>query len=81
MSKERVQKIMAQADIGSRRKCEEIIRQGRVRVNGEVIEVGTKAGVTAIIQPGGSKGDEQAIEAADKAGATMVFTGVRHFKH
>ena len=43
MSKERVQKIMAQADLGSRRKCEEIIRQGRVRVNGEVIEIGAKA--------------------------------------
>lgn len=43
MPKERVQKIMAQADIGSRRKCEEIIRQGRVRVNGEKIELGTKA--------------------------------------
>lgn len=43
MSKERVQKLMAQADLGSRRKCEEIIRQGRVRVNGEVIELGAKA--------------------------------------
>jgi len=40
---QRVQKIMAQADIGSRRKCEEIIRQGRVRVNGNVIELGAKA--------------------------------------
>jgi 23S rRNA pseudouridine2605 synthase len=43
MPKERVQKIMAQADIGSRRKCEDIIRQGRVRVNGEVIKIGAKA--------------------------------------
>ena len=43
MSKERVQKIMAQADLGSRRKCEDIIRQGRVRVNGEIIELGAKA--------------------------------------
>ncbi|PJF33586.1 MAG: hypothetical protein CUN57_01760, partial [Phototrophicales bacterium] len=43
MPKERVQKIMAQADLGSRRKCEEIISQGRVRVNGEVIELGAKA--------------------------------------
>ena len=34
---------MAQADIGSRRKCEEIIRQGRVRVNGKVIKLGTQA--------------------------------------
>jgi len=40
---QRVQKIMAQADIGSRRKCEEIIRQGRVRVNGSVVSLGAKA--------------------------------------
>lgn len=43
MALERVQKIMAQADIGSRRKCEDIIRAGRVRVNDKVIELGTKA--------------------------------------
>lgn len=43
MPQERVQKLMAQADIGSRRKCEEIIRQGRVRVNDKVIELGAKA--------------------------------------
>jgi 23S rRNA pseudouridine2605 synthase len=34
---------MAQANIGSRRACEELIRQGRVKVNGEVIGLGTKA--------------------------------------
>ena len=43
MPQQRLQKIMAQADIGSRRKCEEIIRQGRVRVNGQVAEIGVKA--------------------------------------
>ena len=43
MPQQRVQKIMAQADIGSRRKCEEIIRQGRVRVNGNVVTLGAKA--------------------------------------
>ena len=43
LPQQRVQKIMARADIGSRRKCEEIIRQGRVRVNGQVIELGAKA--------------------------------------
>jgi len=41
--KERVQKLMAQADIGSRRACEELIRQGRVRVNGSVIKLGDQA--------------------------------------
>ena len=43
MTQERVQKIMAQSDIGSRRKCENIIRAGRVRVNGNVVELGAKA--------------------------------------
>lgn len=43
MAAERVQKIMARAGIGSRRKCEELIRAGRVRVNGAVIELGAKA--------------------------------------
>ena len=41
--KERVQKLMAQANIGSRRACEDFIRQGRVKVNGETIELGAKA--------------------------------------
>lgn len=41
--KERVQKLMAQANIGSRRACEDIIRQGRVRVNGKVIKLGDQA--------------------------------------
>lgn len=43
MPEQRVQKVMAQANIGSRRKCEEIIRQGRVRVNGKVAVLGVKA--------------------------------------
>ena len=34
---------MAQADIGSRRKCEAIISSGRVQVNGKVIGLGAKA--------------------------------------
>ena len=34
---------MAQANIGSRRECEKIIEQGRVRVNGRVAKLGDKA--------------------------------------
>ena len=41
--KERLQKILARAGYGSRRSCEEIIIAGRVRVNGEVAEIGSKA--------------------------------------
>jgi 23S rRNA pseudouridine2605 synthase len=41
---ERLQKILAQAGIASRRKAEEMIEQGRVQVNGKVVtELGTKA--------------------------------------
>jgi 23S rRNA pseudouridine2605 synthase len=35
---ERLQKILAEAGIASRRKCEEIITSGRVMVNGEVVK-------------------------------------------
>ncbi|ACX64443.1 pseudouridine synthase [Paenibacillus lautus] len=41
---ERLQKIMAQAGVASRRKCEELILEGKVQVNGETVtELGTKA--------------------------------------
>ena len=38
-----MQKILARAGFGSRRACEELIRQGRVAVNGEVARLGQKA--------------------------------------
>lgn len=40
---ERLQKILAQAGLGSRRACEEIIVAGRVTVNGLVAKLGAKA--------------------------------------
>ena len=41
---ERLQKILAQAGVASRRKAEEMIEQGRVQVNGKVVTaLGTKA--------------------------------------
>lgn len=40
---ERVQKILARAGYGSRRSCEELIRAGRVRINGQVATLGSKA--------------------------------------
>lgn len=42
---ERLQKVMAQSGVASRRKCEEIITAGKVKVNGVVItELGYKVG-------------------------------------
>ncbi len=44
MPEERIQKILAHAGVASRRKAEEMILEGRVRVNGTVVtEMGTKA--------------------------------------
>src|SRR5262245_34570602 len=44
MAAERLQKIIAAAGIASRRKAEELITQGRVTVNGQVVtELGSKA--------------------------------------
>ena len=40
---ERLQKLIAQAGIASRRAAEELIKEGLVTVNGEVAELGTKA--------------------------------------
>lgn len=39
----RVQKILADAGLASRRKCEELIERSLVRVNGQIIRLGDKA--------------------------------------
>jgi 23S rRNA pseudouridine2605 synthase len=39
---ERLQKVLARVGIGSRRVCEDLIAEGRVRVNGEIAELGRR---------------------------------------
>ncbi len=43
MKKERLQKILARAGYGSRRACEELIRQGRAALNGQAARLGQRA--------------------------------------
>ncbi len=42
MAQERLQKFLSECSVASRRKAEELIRQGRVRVNGRVAQIGDK---------------------------------------
>lgn len=59
---ERLQKVLAQAGLGSRRTCEALIEAGRVAVNGEVAKLGRRVnpehdhvtldGVTIPVRPG-----------------------------
>ena len=42
MEEERLQKLLAEVGVASRRKCEEYIKQGKVKVNGKVAESGMK---------------------------------------
>lgn len=42
---ERLQKVLAQAGLGSRRTCEILIDEGRVTVNGEIAELGRRVDV------------------------------------
>ncbi|MGN0692268.1 MAG: pseudouridine synthase [Oscillospiraceae bacterium] len=57
MEKTRLQKIMSDAGICSRRKAEEFISQGRVKVNGNVAHLGDKAGSRDVIQLDGQRID------------------------
>lgn len=53
-NRERLQKVMASSGVASRRKCEEIISAGRVKVNGKVVtELGTKVNKKDIIEVDG----------------------------
>lgn len=51
---ERLQKVMAQAGVASRRKSEQLITDGKVKVNGKVVvELGTKVSPDDIIEVNG----------------------------
>ena len=54
MEEKRLQKYLAEAGIASRRKCEELILQGKVEVNGNIItELGTKVTLNDIVKYNG----------------------------
>ncbi len=42
MAQERLQKFLSECSVASRRKSEELIREGKVRVNGKIAQIGDK---------------------------------------
>ena len=51
MSEERLQKFLANAGIASRRKCEELILDGKIKVNGIIVkELGTKINENDVVE-------------------------------
>lgn len=53
-NRERLQKVMAASGVASRRKCEEIILAGRVKINGKTVkELGTKVSKKDIVEVDG----------------------------
>ena len=56
MSELRLQKYLAEAGVASRRKCEELMLQGRVEVNGvKVTEMGTKVAAGDVVKVDGKE--------------------------
>ena len=47
---ERLQKFLASAGIGSRRSCEQLIKDRKVVVNGKVAELGTNVSEKDIVE-------------------------------
>ena len=61
-NKERLQKVMASCGVASRRKCEEYITSGRVKVNGVVVtELGTKVSKKDVIVVDGVELNRQTL--------------------
>ncbi len=61
---ERLQKVIAQAGVASRRKAEALITEGKVKVNGQVVtELGTKV----------SKGDKIEVNGVQIEGEELVY--------
>lgn len=77
----RLQAFLARAGVGSRRKAEELIRQGRVRVNGKVAVLGQKVNPGDVVEVDGKPVEpprERIVLALHKP---RGYTTTRHDPH
>ena len=47
---ERLQKFLAKSGMGSRRFCEELIKSGKIKVNGKIAKIGISVGKNDLVE-------------------------------
>ena len=78
---ERLQKAMAAAGVASRRKCEELILAGRVKVNGFVVtELGTKVTAEDVITVDGLELKKENYDACDSLICALAYVNINHHR-
>ena len=78
MPEERLQKILSQAGVASRRQAEQIITEGRVTVNGAVV---TELGSKADLERDHIKVDGKLIHAPKRTGLPGAAQAEQHRHH
>ena len=77
----RLQTFLARAGVASRRKAEELIRQGRVRVNGAVATLGQKVNLGDVVEVDGKRVEPLAERVVLALHKPRGYTTTRHDPH
>ncbi|MFN4070815.1 MAG: pseudouridine synthase [Thermus caldifontis] len=77
----RLQTFLARAGVASRRKAEELIRQGRVRVNGAVATLGQKVNPKDVVEVDGKRVEPLAERVVLALHKPRGYTTTRHDPH
>ncbi|WP_243032337.1 pseudouridine synthase [Thermus altitudinis] len=77
----RLQTFLARAGVASRRKAEELIRQGRVRVNGAVATLGQKVNPGDVVEVDGKRVEPLAERVVLALHKPRGYTTTRHDPH
>lgn len=77
----RLQTFLARAGVASRRKAEELIRQGRVRVNGAVATLGQKVSPKDVVEVDGKRVEPLAERVVLALHKPRGYTTTRHDPH